>query len=40
VSVACDTLGKNYLLSATLAAWLPLLIFGPLAYTFARPLWD
>jgi lipopolysaccharide export system permease protein len=40
VNVACDTLGKNYLLSATLAAWLPLLIFGPLAYTYARPLWD
>jgi hypothetical protein len=27
-------------LSATLAAWLPLLIFGPIAYTIARPLWD
>jgi lipopolysaccharide export system permease protein len=40
VVLACDTLGKNYLLGATLAAWLPLLIFGPMAYTFARPLWD
>ena len=40
VALGCDALGKSYLLSATLAAWLPLLIFGPLAYTFARPLWD
>jgi lipopolysaccharide export system permease protein len=38
--LACHALGKSYLLSATVAAWLPLLIFGPLAYTFARPLWD
>ena len=37
---ACHSLGKGYLLSATLAAWLPLLIFGPLAFTLARPLWD
>jgi lipopolysaccharide export system permease protein len=40
VELACHALGKNYLLSATFAAWLPLLIFGPLAYTLARPLWD
>jgi lipopolysaccharide export system permease protein len=40
VVLACHTLGKNYMLSATLAAWLPLLLFGPLAYTLARPLWD
>jgi lipopolysaccharide export system permease protein len=40
VVLACHTLGRSYLLSATLAAWLPLLVFGPLAYTLARPLWD
>lgn len=40
VVLACHAMGKSYLLSATLAAWLPLLIFGPLGYTLARPLWD
>jgi lipopolysaccharide export system permease protein len=40
VVMACHGLGSNYLLSPTLAAWLPLLIFGPLAYTLARPIWD
>jgi len=40
VVIACHALGKNYMMDATLAAWLPLLIFGPLAYTLARPLWD
>jgi lipopolysaccharide export system permease protein len=40
VNVACDVLGRNYLLSTTVAAWLPVLVFGPLAFTCARPLWD
>jgi lipopolysaccharide export LptBFGC system permease protein LptF len=40
VTFASDALGRNYLISAPLAAWLPLLIFGPLAYVAARPLWD
>jgi lipopolysaccharide export system permease protein len=40
VVLACHGLGSNYLLSPVLAAWLPLLIFGPLAFTLARPLWD
>lgn len=40
VDETASTLGRNYLLSTTIAAWLPFLIFGPLAYTFARPLWD
>jgi lipopolysaccharide export system permease protein len=41
VVLACNALGANYVLrSATLAAWLPLLIFGPIAYATARPLWD
>lgn len=40
VVLVCHALGKNYLLSASLAAWLPLLVFGPLAYAATRPLWD
>ncbi len=40
VDAAAGALGRSYLMSATLAAWLPLLIFGPLAFTLARPLWD
>jgi lipopolysaccharide export system permease protein len=40
VMIASDALGRNYLISATLAAWLPLLVFGPLAYVASRPLWD
>jgi lipopolysaccharide export LptBFGC system permease protein LptF len=38
--MACHWLGANYFFSPTLAAWLPLLIFGPLAYMLSRPLWD
>jgi lipopolysaccharide export system permease protein len=40
VVLVCHAVGANYLLDATLAAWLPLLLFGPLAYSTARPLWD
>lgn len=40
VMLASDALGRGYLINAALAAWLPLLVFGPLAYTAARPLWD
>ena len=41
VVLTCRALGANYVLrSTTLAAWLPLLIFGPLGYAAARPLWD
>ena len=40
VSLACQGLGNNYLLKPTFAAWLPVLIFAPVAYTLARPLWD
>jgi lipopolysaccharide export system permease protein len=40
VSLVCQGLGNNYLLSPALAAWLPLLIFGPIAFVLARPLWD
>jgi lipopolysaccharide export system permease protein len=40
VTLVCHAVGSNYLLDATVAAWLPLLIFGPIAYASARPLWD
>ena len=40
VTLLSHWLGANYLLSPALAAWLPLLIFGPLAFTLSRPLWD
>jgi lipopolysaccharide export system permease protein len=40
VDAGAGALGRNYLLSAPVAAWIPVLIFGPLAYTFSRPLWD
>lgn len=41
VAMACQALGTSYLLkSTTLAAWLPLLIFGPIAYVSVRWLWD
>ncbi len=40
VMLTSDALGRNYLISAVLAAWLPLLVFGPLAYAASRPLWD
>ncbi|WP_254507021.1 LptF/LptG family permease [Anatilimnocola floriformis] len=40
VSLVCQGLGNNYLLEPTFAAWLPVLIFAPIAYTLARPLWD
>jgi lipopolysaccharide export system permease protein len=38
--LVCRALGVNYLLDATLAAWLPLMIFGPVAFVIARPIWD
>jgi lipopolysaccharide export system permease protein len=40
VTLLSHSLGTNYLLSPHLAAWLPLLIFAPIAYVLARPLWD
>jgi lipopolysaccharide export system permease protein len=39
-SLVCQGMGNNYLLNPTLAAWLPMLIFGPVAFVLARPLWD
>ncbi len=40
VVFTCHGLGSNYLLDPTLAAWVPLVIFGPVAFTWSRPLWD
>ena len=40
VSLASHSAGQNYLLSPHLAAWLPLIVFAPIAYVLARPLWD
>ncbi|QDU30882.1 putative permease YjgP/YjgQ family protein [Anatilimnocola aggregata] len=40
VSLICQGLGNNFLLRPTVAAWMPLMIFGPIAFTVARPLWD
>jgi lipopolysaccharide export system permease protein len=40
VSLVCQGLGNNYLLAPALAAWLPVLIFAPVAFVLARPLWD
>jgi lipopolysaccharide export system permease protein len=40
VTLTCHGLGTNYLLNPLWAAWVPLVVFGPLAYTVARPLWD
>ncbi|MBC7856180.1 MAG: LptF/LptG family permease [Pirellulaceae bacterium] len=40
VTMLSHWLGANYFLSPALSAWLPLLIFGPLAFMLSRPLWD
>ncbi|MEX2176043.1 MAG: LptF/LptG family permease [Pirellulaceae bacterium] len=40
VLLTCHGLGSNYLLDPTIAAWLPLVVFGPVAFALARPLWD
>jgi len=40
VVLTCHGLGSNYLLDPLLATSIPLVLFGPLAYTVARPLWD
>lgn len=40
VVLTCHGLGSNYLLDPLLATTIPLVVFGPLAYAVARPLWD
>lgn len=39
VTIACSTLGQNYLISASLAAWFPLLLFVPIARWVSQSLW-
>jgi len=40
IVLSCHGLGSaGYLLTPPLAAWCPLLILGPIAYTVCRPLW-
>lgn len=40
VTMASQAAAANYLLQPARAAWLPLAVFGPIAYALARPLWD
>ena len=40
VVFTCHGLGTNYLLDPLIAAWTPLVVFGPVAYVWSRPLWD
>ncbi len=40
ITVACHGLGSIYLLSPALAAWLPLMIFIPLAALLSRGIWE
>jgi lipopolysaccharide export system permease protein len=40
VVFGCQYLGSNYLVSPALAAWLPLMIFLPLAVWMSNPLWE
>lgn len=40
VLLTCHGLGSNYLLNPIWATWIPVLVFAPLAYVAARPLWD
>jgi len=40
VVLTCHGLGSNYLLDPRLATAIPLAVFGPIAYTLARPIWD
>lgn len=40
VIIASHALGQNYLISAVLAAWCPLLVFAPIARVTARAFWS
>jgi lipopolysaccharide export system permease protein len=40
MSLVCQVLGSNLLLSPALAAWSPLFLFGPAAIYMATPIWD
>jgi lipopolysaccharide export system permease protein len=40
IGLACQSLGNTVVVSPALAAWLPLLILGPLAYVMAARRWE
>jgi lipopolysaccharide export system permease protein len=40
VTISSQAAGAHYMLAPPLAAWLPLVVFGPVAFSMARPLWD
>ena len=41
VVLACQAMGTHgYLLSPSLAAWCPLMIFAPVAVAAAAPVWE
>jgi lipopolysaccharide export system permease protein len=40
ITLCCHAAAANYLLRPALAAWVPLAIFAPVAYSLARPLSD
>ncbi|MGM0489498.1 MAG: LptF/LptG family permease [Planctomycetota bacterium] len=40
VSMACESMGNAVMISPALAAWLPVLVFVPLAYTLAARRWE
>ena len=39
-TLACQSLGNTVVVSPALAAWLPLMILGPLAYVMAARRWE
>ncbi len=40
VALACQAMGNSVMISPALAAWLPLMIFAPVAYTMAIRRWE
>jgi lipopolysaccharide export system permease protein len=40
VTVGSHSAASQYLLRPVIAAWLPLVVFAPLAFVLVRPLWD
>jgi lipopolysaccharide export system permease protein len=40
VALACQAMGNAVMISPALAAWLPLLIFAPIAYMTAIRRWE
>ncbi len=40
VTLAAHAMGAGYFISPALAAWFPILVFGPFAYALSEPLWE